>query len=60
MPQFRYRAARPDGATVEELMDADSEGSVRTQLEGKGWLVLNVEGARSLSFSLPQWQGSCL
>ncbi|MGH7260371.1 MAG: type II secretion system F family protein [Nitrospiraceae bacterium] len=60
MPQFRYRAARPDGATVEELMDADSEGAVRSQLEGKGWLVLNVEGARRLSFSLPQWQGSRL
>lgn len=58
MPQFRYRAARPDGATVEELMDADSEGSVRSQLESKGWLVLNVQGARSLS--LPQWQGSRL
>ncbi len=61
MPQFRYRAARPDGTMVEELMDAESEIAVRSQLEGKGWLVFSLEGpSRTASFTLPAWHGSRL
>lgn len=61
MPQFRYRAARPDGTMVDELMDADSEGAVRSQLESKGWLLFSLEGtSRSVSFTLPTWHSSHL
>ena len=56
MPQFRYRAARPDGTMVDEFMDADSEMAVRNQLENKGWLLFSLTGAsRSASFTLPTW-----
>lgn len=56
MPQFRYRAARPDGTMVDELMDADSEIAVRSQLESKGWLLFSLEGtSRAASFTLPTW-----
>jgi type IV pilus assembly protein PilC len=56
MPQFRYRAARPDGTMVDELMDADSEIAVRSQLESKGWLLFSLEGtSRAASFTLPAW-----
>jgi type IV pilus assembly protein PilC len=61
MPQFRYRAAKPDGSTVNELMDADSEMALRSQLEGKGWLIFSLEGARGVtSLSLPTWHGGRL
>jgi len=61
MPQFRYRAARPDGTMVDELMDAESEGAVRSQLESKGWLLFSLEGtSRAASFTLPTWHSSRL
>lgn len=61
MPQFRYRAARPDGTMVDEIMDADSEIALRSQLESKGWLLFSLEGtSRAASFTLPAWHGSRL
>jgi type IV pilus assembly protein PilC len=61
MPTFRYRAARPDGTTVEESVDAESEGAVRSQLEGKGWCIFSLEGTRSpAAFIMPVWRGSRL
>lgn len=46
---------------VDELMDADSEGAVRSQLESKGWLLFSLEGtSRSVSFTLPTWHSSHL
>ena len=47
MPQFRYRAARPDGTLVEARVDGESELAVRTQLEGQGLLLFSLEGPRS-------------
>src|SRR2546427_3580403 len=47
MPQFRYRAARPDGTLVEERVDGESELAVRTQLEGQGLLLFSLDGPRS-------------
>jgi len=46
---------------VDELMDADSEGAVRSQLESKGWLLFSLEGtSRATSFTLPTWHSSRL
>jgi type IV pilus assembly protein PilC len=47
MPQFRFRAARPDGTIVEDRLEGDSELTIRSQLEGKGWLPFSVEGPRA-------------
>ena len=44
MPQFRYKAARPDGTVLEDRMDGDSEASVRAHLEQRGLLIFAVEG----------------
>jgi type IV pilus assembly protein PilC len=61
MPQFRYRAARPDGTMVDEMIDADSEIALRSQLENKGWLLFSLEGtSRAASFTLPTWHSSRL
>jgi len=56
MPQFRYRAARPDGTMVDEMIDAESEIALRSQLDSKGWLLFSLEGtSRATSFTLPAW-----
>ena len=49
MPQFRYKAARPDGTVLEDRMEGESEASVRTHLEQQGLLIFAVEwtGARA-------------
>lgn len=47
MPQFRYRAARPDGTLVEDRVEGESELAVRTHLEGQGLLIFNLDGPRS-------------
>src|SRR5919109_739125 len=47
MPQFRFRAARPDGTIVEDRLEGDNESSIRTQLESRGWLPFSVQGPRS-------------
>jgi type IV pilus assembly protein PilC len=61
MPRFRYRAAQPDGTMVEESMDAESEVAARSQLEGRGWCVFSLEGARwSTALTMPTWRGGRL
>jgi type IV pilus assembly protein PilC len=47
MPQFRFRAARPDGTIVEDRLEGDNELAVRAQLEGRGWLPFTVQGPRA-------------
>src|ERR671923_2867814 len=49
MPQFRFRAARPDGTIVEDRLEGDSEVAIRTQLEGRGWLLFSLEGPRAVT-----------
>ena len=60
MAQFRYRAARIDGTVVEDWADGDSEQAVRTQIEGRGWLVLNLDapGSARKATGLSQSGGS--
>jgi len=56
MPQFHYRAARPDGTMVDEMIDAESEIALRSQLDSKGWLLFSLTGAsRAGSITLPTW-----
>lgn len=47
MPQFQYRAARPDGTVVEARIDGDNEGAVRATLARQGLLLFSLSGARS-------------
>jgi len=42
VPQFHYRAARPDGSIIENTTEGDSERSIRTNLEGQGLLILEL------------------
>lgn len=44
MPIFHYRAARPNGTTVEAQIDAVDERAVRSQLEREGLILLNLRG----------------
>ncbi len=53
MPQFRYKAARPDGTMVSDWVDADTESAVRTQLEARGLLLFSLEGSRA-NITLPR------
>lgn len=53
MPQFHYRAARPDGTILETTVDGDNERSLRAQLEGQGLLILELTGQRTRSLALP-------
>jgi type IV pilus assembly protein PilC len=45
VPQFHYRAARPDGTIVETNAEGDSPRSIRSQLEAQGLLVLDLSGS---------------
>ena len=53
MPQFHYRAARPDGTILENTTESDSERSIRMNLEGQGLLILELNGKRSGSLPSP-------
>ena len=56
MPQFRYRAARPDGTVVEDSVDVDSELAARSQLEGRGLLIFSLRGSGvAASLARAQW-----
>ena len=56
MPQFRYRAARPDGTVVEDSVDSDSELAARSQLEGRGLLIFSLRGSGvAASLARAQW-----
>jgi len=43
MPQFRYRANAPDGAALEDVMDAPSAHEVVQRLQERGYAVTLVE-----------------
>jgi len=43
---FHYRAAHPDGTIVENTVQGESEHSLRTQLEGQGLLILELNGGK--------------
>lgn len=47
MPQFRYRALRPDGLVVEDLLESENEVAVRSKLEERGWLIFSVAAPNS-------------
>lgn len=42
MALYAYKAARVDGRTYSGEVEADTEGSARSQLEGRGFLVLRL------------------
>lgn len=42
MPVFRYRVAQTNGTTQEGQAEGESEGMVRAQLEGQGFLVFQL------------------
>ncbi len=42
MPTFLYRAARPDGTTLDGQLEGDNESLARAQLEGQGLLVFQL------------------
>ena len=44
MPQFRYRAAKPDGNIFEDICEEENERAVRTRLESQGCLILELNG----------------
>ncbi len=44
MPTFQYKAARPNGTTVEAAIDGSDERAVRGQLERDGLIVLSLHG----------------
>lgn len=46
MPQFLYRAARPDGTVVVDRVQGDNEATVRSQLEGQGLLIFSLAGSQ--------------
>ncbi len=45
MPNFHYRAARPDGTIVETDAEGETPRAIRSQLEAQGLLVLDLSGA---------------
>jgi type IV pilus assembly protein PilC len=61
MPQFRYKAARPDGTVLEARVDGDNESAVRAQLEQQGLLIFSLEGAARTPALAPKlWKGERL
>jgi type IV pilus assembly protein PilC len=51
MPTFQYKAARPNGTTVEATIDGSDERAVRGQLERDGLIVLSLRGESKTSRS---------
>jgi type IV pilus assembly protein PilC len=49
MPTFHYKAARPNGTTVEAAIDGSDERAVRGQLERDGLIVLSLRGESKTS-----------
>ena len=45
MPNFHYRAARPDGTIVETDAEGETPRAIRAQLEAQGLLVLDLSGS---------------
>lgn len=48
---FDCRVARADGSVAEQRIEAEDENAVRTQLEGKGYLVFSIRPLKTLSLS---------
>ncbi len=59
MPTFHYKAARPNGTTVEAAIDGSDERAVRGQLERDGLIVLSLHGESKTSQTLGRfwWSG---
>lgn len=59
MPTFHYKAARPNGTTVEAAIDGSDERAVRGQLERDGLIVLSLygESKRSQTSGRFRWSG---
>jgi type IV pilus assembly protein PilC len=45
VPQFHYKAARPDGTIIETNVEGDNARTIRSELEAQGLLILNLSGA---------------
>lgn len=45
MPNFHYRAARPDGTIIETNVEGETPRAIRLQLEAQGLLVLDLSGS---------------
>ena len=54
MATFAYRAARPDGSTLDGQIDGEEEQLVKAKLESQGLLVFKVQrrGSSASSSSL--------
>ncbi len=51
MPQFHYKAARPDGTIIETNVEGDNARTIRSELEAQGLLVLDLSGPGTRSIS---------
>ncbi len=51
MPQFHYRAARPDGTIIEMDAEGETPRTIRSQLESQGLLVLDLSGKENTTFT---------
>jgi type IV pilus assembly protein PilC len=45
VPNFHYRAARPDGTIIETNVEGETPRAIRLQLEAQGLLVLDLSGS---------------
>lgn len=59
MPTFQYKAARPNGTTLEARIDGTDERAVRGQLEREGLIVLRLQGEQAATPSSGRrwWSG---
>jgi type IV pilus assembly protein PilC len=60
MAHFHYKAARADGTTIQEVVEGDSEGAVRSQLERQGLLIFGLTRRGSTLSWRPQRTGGRL
>ncbi len=44
MPEYTYLAINPAGSVVKGQVEADTEGDARRQLEGQGYVIMEIKG----------------
>ena len=56
MPTFHYRAAKPNGTTLEAQIEAVDEQTLRGQLARDGLILLSLKGERQAGRAVAGWQ----